>query len=69
MMLGYSGTDGLVAGDVREPFREKRSSKPSLMPYSDPYFRTFFPAFPDYWRVKEWKREFAEFCAANSAPI
>ena len=38
------------------------------MPYTDPYFRGFEPAFPDFWRVEEWKREFAEFSASKSAP-
>ena len=38
------------------------------MPYSDPYFRSFELAFPNYWRLQEWKREFAEFSAAKSAP-
>ncbi len=30
----------------------------SLAPYTDPYFRGFDPAFPDYYRFKEWEREF-----------
>jgi DNA-binding beta-propeller fold protein YncE len=38
------------------------------MPYSDPYFYSFNTAYPDYWRVKEWKREFDEFSDAHSAP-
>lgn len=38
------------------------------MLYSDPYFYSFDPAMPDYWRVQEWKREFAEFSAKKSAP-
>lgn len=38
------------------------------MQYSDPYYYSFDPAMPDYWRVQEWKREFAEFSARKSAP-
>ena len=57
---------------VHDPYAQKLRvffpTKASLMPYSDPYFRDFEPAFPDYWRVQEWKREFAEFSAAKSAP-
>jgi DNA-binding beta-propeller fold protein YncE len=43
-------------------------TKASLIPYSDPYFRGFDPSFPDFWRVQEWKREFAQFSRAKSAP-
>jgi len=57
---------------VRDPYKQKqtvfRTSKASLMQRSDPYFYTFDIAYPDYWRVKEWKREFDEFSAAGSAP-
>jgi DNA-binding beta-propeller fold protein YncE len=44
------------------------STKAALMKYSDPYYHDFEVSFPDYWRVQEWKREFAEFSAAKSAP-
>jgi DNA-binding beta-propeller fold protein YncE len=30
----------------------------SLTPYTDPFFRGFDNAFPDYYRYKEWEREF-----------
>jgi DNA-binding beta-propeller fold protein YncE len=57
---------------VREPHaqgvRVFWTAKASLMPFTDPYYFPFWPAYPDYWRVKEWKREFSEFCAANSVP-
>jgi DNA-binding beta-propeller fold protein YncE len=33
-------------------------SSASLAPYTDPYFRSFDNAFPDYYRYKEWEREF-----------
>ncbi|MGO9613251.1 MAG: bifunctional YncE family protein/alkaline phosphatase family protein [Dissulfurispiraceae bacterium] len=29
-----------------------------LAPYTDPYFRGFDNSFPDYYRYKEWEREF-----------
>ena len=57
---------------VREPFAAKQqvffSMKSSLTPYSDPYYLDFSPAYPDFWRVHEWKREFAEFSAKGVAP-
>jgi len=34
------------------------SESASLTPYTDIYFRGFDNAFPDYWRFKEWEREF-----------
>ena len=30
----------------------------ALAPYTDPYFRGFDNKFPDYYRYKEWEREF-----------
>jgi DNA-binding beta-propeller fold protein YncE len=30
----------------------------SLAPYTDPYFRGWDPSYPDFWRYKEWEREF-----------
>jgi hypothetical protein len=38
------------------------------MAISDPYFRGFDQGFPDYWRFKEWEREFDGFVAAGTAP-
>ena len=57
---------------MRDPYSQKRQvffpTKSALRPYSDPYFLDFTPAFPDFWRVQEWKREFARFSARRSAP-
>jgi hypothetical protein len=62
----------LEAPLVREPYAAKQqvffSTKSSLTPYSDPYYLDFGPAYPDFWRVHEWKREFAEFSAKGEAP-
>ncbi|MBV9488753.1 MAG: phosphoesterase [Verrucomicrobia bacterium] len=40
----------------------------SLIPHTDPYFRSFDNAFPDYWREIEWEREFAEFVKNGNLP-
>jgi DNA-binding beta-propeller fold protein YncE len=57
---------------IHDPYGEKRRVffpvRPALMEISDPYYYSFDPAMPDYWRVQEWKREFAGFVAAHSAP-
>jgi DNA-binding beta-propeller fold protein YncE len=58
--------------DVHDAFKEGVqvywSSKASLMRNSDPYFRPWLPVYPDFWRVKEWKREFDEFSSKGSLP-
>ncbi len=43
-------------------------TKAALLPISDPYFRSFDQAFPDYWRVQEWKREYSGYAAKGDAP-
>ena len=57
---------------VRDPYAQKLRvffpTKSALAPFSDPYYLDFAPNFPDYWRVQEWKREFAGFAAKNFAP-
>jgi hypothetical protein len=56
----------------REPWKTSlrvfTPSKASLMGITDPYFRGFDQSFPDYWRFKEWEREFDAFAAKGSAP-
>lgn len=44
------------------------SSNVSLTPYTDKYFRGFDNAFPDYWRYKEWEREFDADYADGGLP-
>jgi hypothetical protein len=57
---------------LRDPYSQKRqvffATKSSLRPNSDPYYLDFTPAFPDFWRIQEWQREFASFVARGSAP-
>lgn len=57
---------------VRDAYAQKVRvffpTRPSLMEFSDPYYRSFDPALPDYWRVQEWKREFTQFSQKRSAP-
>jgi DNA-binding beta-propeller fold protein YncE len=44
------------------------SESVSLTPYTDIYFRGFDNAFPDYWRFKEWEREFDIYEANGGLP-
>ncbi len=56
----------------REPWKTGLAvftpAKASLMTISDPYFRGFDQSFPDFWRFKEWEREFDGFVASGTAP-
>ncbi|MGB7549629.1 MAG: putative Ig domain-containing protein [Terracidiphilus sp.] len=44
------------------------STNVALMPYTDPYFRGFDPSFPDYYRYKEWERDFDTNYATGGLP-
>ena len=39
-----------------------------LVGISDPYFRGFQPAYPDFYREREWQREFADFMQDGKLP-
>lgn len=65
------GTPGAVPL-IREPFKEQhRIYTPGdrlLASRSDPYFRGFDQKFPDYWRVREWRREYDQQEASGTLP-
>jgi len=44
------------------------TSHPALRQITDLYFRGFDQRFPDYWRFKEWEREFDEFVKNGNLP-
>jgi YVTN family beta-propeller protein len=44
------------------------ATKARLQPVTDPYFRGFDQRFPDYWRFKEWEREFDGYAAGGNLP-
>ena len=52
------------AAHVRQFF----PTKAALREHSDPYFRGFDNKFPDYWRYREWQREFDLYVAGHSLP-
>ena len=68
----YSASSSANIPLDREPFQDKRQvffpAKAALLPVSDPYFRGFDQAFPDYWRFKEWEREFDGYASSDSLP-
>ena len=44
------------------------SANVALRPLTDPYFRGFDQSFPDYYRFKEWEREFDASSSSESFP-
>jgi YVTN family beta-propeller protein len=53
-----------AAAGVRVAF----PTNPRLQEITDPYFRSFDMRFADYWRFKEWEREFDEFAKHDNLP-
>jgi DNA-binding beta-propeller fold protein YncE len=57
---------------AHDPFSTNTIVAPStnvaLTPYTDVYFRGFDPAFPDYYRFKEWERDFDTNYAKGGLP-
>jgi DNA-binding beta-propeller fold protein YncE len=56
----------------RDPFSKglvvANAAAPELLPVTDPYFRSFDTAFPDFYRFKEWEREFDGYVKNKSLP-
>jgi hypothetical protein len=56
----------------RHPFssgtRQFYPAKAALQATSDLYFRGFDTSYPDYWRFKEWEREFDQFAESGDLP-
>jgi YVTN family beta-propeller protein len=48
--------------------RVAAATKGNLQQVTDPYFRGFDQRFPDYWRFKEWEREFDGYVAHDNLP-
>ncbi len=57
---------------VHDPFSTNTTvaypANAALAPYTDPYFRGFDLSFPDYYRYKEWERDFDANYAAGGLP-
>jgi len=52
----------------REKVRQAYAANPELAPYTDPYFRGFDNAYPDYYRYLEWEREFRGYVQQKRLP-
>jgi YVTN family beta-propeller protein len=70
--FGFFGDFTLPAPLLREPAKTATpvfvASKAALAPVSDPYYRGFDLRLPDFWRIREWSREFDAMIAANAVP-
>ena len=57
---------------IRHPFNSGTlvsfATKAALQPVTDQYFRGYDNAFPDFYRVDEWAREFDQFEANGNLP-
>jgi YVTN family beta-propeller protein len=57
---------------IRDPFtagvQVSFAAGVSLIPVTDKFFRGFDPQFPDFWRFKEWEREFDGYVASGDLP-
>lgn len=56
----------------RHPYADQMiqaySNKSALRPITDPYFRGFDMNYADFWRYKEWEREFDDYVRSDSLP-
>jgi YVTN family beta-propeller protein len=70
-LLDLGAVQGLDP-NLTDPFSKKIRvafpAKPELVNRTDPYFRGFDQAFPDFFRYKEWAREFDQQVKTNSFP-
>jgi DNA-binding beta-propeller fold protein YncE len=74
MMRDSKSTPGAPDPTIppHEPFKEGRTiyhaSNASLIPYSDPYYSGADLRYPDFWRIQEWRRDFADLVARKAIP-
>ena len=65
---GVSSDSPLERDPAAENVTVAVASNASLQGLTDPYFRGFDQRMPDYWRVKEWEREFDGFVKNGNLP-
>jgi DNA-binding beta-propeller fold protein YncE len=53
---------------AKPPIRVAFPAHPALLKKTDPCFRSFDQAFPDFFRYKEWAREFEDYVKRNNFP-
>ncbi len=67
----FGRTDAPIPED-RTPYADRvivdNPVNPTLIPLTDRYFRGFDNAMPDYWRYREWDREFTRYETSGRLP-
>ena len=68
----YSAAGAALIPKERDAYGKKLKvafpAFPDLIPITDPYYRGFDPAFPDFYREREWQREFEGFVKRRDLP-
>jgi hypothetical protein len=66
----YGGQNSvpLVLDPASQKLRVAFPSRAALIDTTDPYFRSFDNAFPDFYREKEWEREFDNYTEKGDLP-
>jgi DNA-binding beta-propeller fold protein YncE len=68
----YFLPNGLATPLARDPYHDHIQvgfpSRVALRNSTDLYFRSFDTAFPDFWREKEWEREFDNYVTKGNLP-
>jgi len=71
-LVNNIGSIGTKLAPVSDPFAQGvvqvAPLDPALAPYTDVYFRGYDQNYPDYWRYREWKREFDQFVLNGKLP-
>ena len=69
---GEPASPAILIPKAHDPFAEGLTvafcANPFLASVTDPYFRGFDQGFADFWRVKEWQREFDGYVASGTLP-
>jgi hypothetical protein len=71
-LVNSIGSAGTIAAPVSDPFTagiiQVAPLAPSLLTYTDLYFRGYDNNYADVWRYNEWKREFDGYVSNNNLP-
>ena len=70
------GVMGEIVGDEQNPPRYPGRTgtvvasynNPELRAFGNPYYRGYDDAYPDFYRIAEWEREFDQFIASGQLP-
>jgi DNA-binding beta-propeller fold protein YncE len=71
-LVNNIGSIGTIDAPIMDPYAASEPQvavlEPSLVPFTDVYFRGYDQDYPDLWRYDEWKREFDGFVENDNLP-